>query len=193
MPVTESYGICTAGNYRNATDNTCYPCPVGQYQPQDLQDQCLSCNSSYSTSGTGTVNATGCIFFCPDGYDLKTPGTTTCTLCPRGTYRSNTDLLRFKTCQPCADSTKSTDNVGSKLASDCKITSHVVLPEAFTEVVVGALLLIALAVCCYCARRYIVKRKRSREERDQTAYSLQAHEPRSDKPGQARSHNARGE
>ncbi|XP_046553547.1 LOW QUALITY PROTEIN: uncharacterized protein LOC124262974 [Haliotis rubra] len=115
-----SIRICTAGNYRNATDNTCYPCPVGQYQPQDLQDQCLSCNSSYSTSGTGTVNATGCIFFCPDGYELKTPGTRPAPL-PRGTYRSNTDLLRFKTCQACADSTKSTDDVGSKLPSDCKI------------------------------------------------------------------------
>ncbi|XP_067673802.1 uncharacterized protein [Haliotis asinina] len=116
-----SIRICTAGNYRNETDNKCYPCPVGQYQPQDLQDKCLPCNSSYSTINTGTVNASGCIFFCPDGYELKTPGNTYCTLCPRGSYRSNTDLLRFKTCQACADSTKTTDDVGSKLPTDCKI------------------------------------------------------------------------
>ncbi|XP_067671802.1 uncharacterized protein [Haliotis asinina] len=131
--------MCTAGNYRNKIDNKCYPCPVGQYQPQDLQDKCLPCYSSYSTISTGTVNASGCI------------------------------------------------------------SSHLVLPEAFTDVVVGALLVVALAVCCYCARRYIVKRKRRREERrgderrrGQADYPVQTREPRPDKPGQARSHNARG-
>ncbi|XP_071107671.1 uncharacterized protein [Haliotis cracherodii] len=116
-----SIRICTAGNYRNTTDNMCYQCPIGEYQTLDLQEQCLSCNTSYSTRSTGTINATECIFFCPDGKELKTPGTKNCTPCSRGTYRSDTDLLRFKTCQACADSTKSTDDVGSKFPEDCKI------------------------------------------------------------------------
>jgi hypothetical protein len=38
----------------------CVPCPVGEYQPMDLQDSCLKCKTNYTTMSTGKNSMTDC-------------------------------------------------------------------------------------------------------------------------------------
>ena len=51
--------ICTAGNFRNGS-NVCVPCPVGQYQSEDLKDDCDKCSNSYTTDGDGKTHKDNC-------------------------------------------------------------------------------------------------------------------------------------
>lgn len=52
--------ICYNGTYRNKTTNVCEPCPVGEYQPEDLQEECIKCPAKYSTESAGKNNLTDC-------------------------------------------------------------------------------------------------------------------------------------
>lgn len=52
--------ICYNGTYRNKTTNVCDPCPVGEYQPDDLQEECIKCPAKYSTESAGKNNQTDC-------------------------------------------------------------------------------------------------------------------------------------
>ena len=58
--------ICVPGQYLNANDNECRKCPVGQYQPEAQQTECIDCppNSSTvegdSSSNIGATSASQC-------------------------------------------------------------------------------------------------------------------------------------
>lgn len=52
--------MCYNGTYRNKTTNVCEPCPVGEYQPKDLQEECIKCPENYSTEAAGKNNRTDC-------------------------------------------------------------------------------------------------------------------------------------
>lgn len=52
--------ICYNGTYRNKTTNVCESCPVGEYQPEDLQEECIKCPTKYSTESAGKNNITDC-------------------------------------------------------------------------------------------------------------------------------------
>ena len=57
-------GICNAGQYRNVTDNECYDCPIGQYQPDSLQMECLPCDRNLTTRQEGSNNVNQCVCEC---------------------------------------------------------------------------------------------------------------------------------
>ena len=57
-------GICNAGQYRNVTDNECYDCPIGQYQPDSLQTECLPCDRNLTTRQEGSNNVSQCVCEC---------------------------------------------------------------------------------------------------------------------------------
>ena len=57
-------GICNAGQYRNVTDNECYDCPIGQYQPDSLQTECLPCDRNLTTQQEGSNNVSQCVCEC---------------------------------------------------------------------------------------------------------------------------------
>lgn len=59
--------ICDAGNFRNATSNDCQPCPVGEYQFEDLQDSCEECPTDHTTDGEGKTHKDNCT--CKFGID----------------------------------------------------------------------------------------------------------------------------
>lgn len=52
--------ICYKGTYRNRSTNVCEPCPVGEYQPNDQQEECIKCPTKYSTESAGKNNITDC-------------------------------------------------------------------------------------------------------------------------------------
>ena len=55
-----SLPICVAGQFLSASDNLCQPCPLGQYQPEAQQTQCLDCPPDTSTVELGAVSAGQC-------------------------------------------------------------------------------------------------------------------------------------
>lgn len=112
--------ICRAGNYRNETDNLCYKCPIGQYQPIDLQSKCEVCPVNKTTRTEGRVNATDCEFYCAAGYEVVS-GTETCTACQRGKYKTNVGDAKFEVCQTCT-SGKTTEGIASVSQDFCNIT-----------------------------------------------------------------------
>ncbi|KAL5018347.1 hypothetical protein ScPMuIL_004069 [Solemya velum] len=65
--------ICQEGKYWYHEDELnahhCKPCGFGSYQPSPLQSGCLECGDSYTTRETGTVNKTGCEYYCPAGTE----------------------------------------------------------------------------------------------------------------------------
>ncbi|XP_071107672.1 uncharacterized protein [Haliotis cracherodii] len=109
---------CPRGRYINAS-NVCTTCAVGTFQPTQLQRHCIKCEDGYTTEAEESTNATDCKFFCPDGYEQKTSDNKTCTVCPRGTFRSSTEET-FSTCKNCSDGL-TTDRVGSEHKTNCSI------------------------------------------------------------------------
>ncbi|KAJ8318330.1 LOW QUALITY PROTEIN: hypothetical protein KUTeg_003421 [Tegillarca granosa] len=113
--------ICYAGTYRDANTNECQPCPVGQYQPEDLQDSCESCDPSYSTKDEGNVNKTSCIFYCKAGEEVESASEKKCRKCARGKYKDNTGNSKFDMCTTCPEGNTTVGEASMSL-SDCRIT-----------------------------------------------------------------------
>ncbi|PVD38421.1 hypothetical protein C0Q70_01036 [Pomacea canaliculata] len=90
---------CSPGYMRIAITNQCVLCPYGYYQPLKWQDECISCNTSYTTNNTGSTSTSDCIFVCPAGSEDL--GNHTCQPCPRGSYRANSLQDRFLRCTAC--------------------------------------------------------------------------------------------
>ncbi|XP_060063970.1 uncharacterized protein LOC132544399 [Ylistrum balloti] len=85
---------CTEGSKINYNNTGCELCPLGEYQPQKYQTDCLPCANG---SSTRQVGATVCEVICPSGQQLKDGQ---CEPCPVGYYRNNTGDL-FGDCQLC--------------------------------------------------------------------------------------------
>ncbi|XP_023931173.1 sushi, von Willebrand factor type A, EGF and pentraxin domain-containing protein 1-like, partial [Lingula anatina] len=56
---------CDPGYYYLKPANACEPCLKGAYQPNKWQAQCLQCQSGETTTGTGSINETQCLKYCP--------------------------------------------------------------------------------------------------------------------------------
>ena len=56
-----SLPVCVAGQYLNAADNQCQACPMGQYQPEEQQTQCLDCPPNTSTDEVGISDKVGAV------------------------------------------------------------------------------------------------------------------------------------
>ena len=52
--------ICYNGTYRNVTSNLCEKCPVGEYQPMDLQESCMKCKVNFTTKAEGKNSESDC-------------------------------------------------------------------------------------------------------------------------------------
>ncbi|XP_025088198.1 proprotein convertase subtilisin/kexin type 5-like [Pomacea canaliculata] len=111
---------CSPGYMRIAITNQCVLCPYGYYQPLKWQDECISCNTSYTTNNTGSTSTSDCIFVCPAGSEDL--GNHTCQPCPRGSYRANSLQDRFLRCTAC-NTSFTTVTTGSTSSSDCNITA----------------------------------------------------------------------
>ncbi|XP_069124102.1 uncharacterized protein [Argopecten irradians] len=87
---------CTVpGEYRDSIENTCRPCPRGQYQDRKWQDSCQKCPDNYTTFTEGATSTTQCRLACIPGYHEDNG---TCAPCPHGTYRQSGQW-----CQNCSD------------------------------------------------------------------------------------------
>ncbi|CAH1794302.1 unnamed protein product [Owenia fusiformis] len=106
---------CGPGLYRNVTENRCYSCPLGEYQPMKWQTSCMSCDSGYTTRSSGATLITQCEFTCPDGEEVVANGT--CRGCPLGFYKNSTFDV-FGMCLLCPDNTTTLD-VNSTTVTDC--------------------------------------------------------------------------
>lgn len=53
--------FCNAGEKRISSKNTCMKCPLGYYQPNRGEDDCIKCGDSQTTEQVGTYSKTGCI------------------------------------------------------------------------------------------------------------------------------------
>merc|ERR1712158_128864 len=54
-----SVPVCVAGQFLNATDNQCQACPIGTFQPEEQQTQCIECPANTSTDDVGIVGNVG--------------------------------------------------------------------------------------------------------------------------------------
>ncbi|XP_062571486.1 proprotein convertase subtilisin/kexin type 5-like, partial [Saccostrea cucullata] len=109
--------ICYNGTFRNSS-NVCVPCPVGEYQPMDLQEKCMKCPVNYTTKSEGKNNRSDCEFYCPAGYEVLAAANETCRPCPRGQYKNNTDV--FSMCSACP-SGNTTESMKTTSINDCSI------------------------------------------------------------------------
>ncbi|XP_025088235.1 proprotein convertase subtilisin/kexin type 5-like [Pomacea canaliculata] len=110
---------CSPGYMRDSTTNQCVLCPYGYYQPEQWQDECIPCNTNYTTNNTGSTSSSDCIFVCPAGSEDL--GNNICQPCPRGSYRANSLQDRFLRCTAC-NTSFTTITTGSTSSSDCNIT-----------------------------------------------------------------------
>ncbi|GFO02092.1 neurogenic locus notch homolog protein 1, partial [Plakobranchus ocellatus] len=111
---------CPAGQYVNMTDNMCYDCDYGFYQPMKWQTECEKCPPQFTTVDKGSVNETECKFVCPPGREEHPPGSQQCQPCPRGSYRSGKLDMRFENCTICTGG-MTTQGPGANSSSDCMI------------------------------------------------------------------------
>ncbi|KAK7111927.1 uncharacterized protein [Littorina saxatilis] len=112
--------MCHAGSYRNETDNECYACPMGEYQPDSLQTACLTCPRNLTTEQESSDNMTQCVFYCAEGYQVMSAEKETCQACERGKYKTNVGAAKFGMCQSCTVN-QFTDDEASVSAAYCSI------------------------------------------------------------------------
>ncbi|KAK3784027.1 hypothetical protein RRG08_025221 [Elysia crispata] len=115
-----SMAACPAGQFVNVTDNQCYSCDYGYYQPQKWQTGCEKCRPEFTTVNTGSVNEMDCKFFCPPGQEESPPQSQQCQPCARGFWRSQTLDMRFENCTACTGE-MTTQGQGATSPSDCMI------------------------------------------------------------------------
>ncbi|KAL4239882.1 Calcium ion binding [Mactra antiquata] len=93
--------ICQAGTKRNPTETACIDCPIGTYQPQALQDNCLICPQSPLPTSTRDVKSDSlndCETYCDSGYEKIG---SQCFPCDIGYYKNNAVDGVFASCQLC--------------------------------------------------------------------------------------------
>ncbi|KAJ8319082.1 hypothetical protein KUTeg_004173 [Tegillarca granosa] len=107
---------CPAGYKRVGTDQ-CEACPIGTYQPEKWQTNCLSCGGSrFRTDQKGSTSKSQCKFFCPSGYQADNGA---CNPCSLGLYKDNNEDP-YGLCKPCGNNLR-TNITGATSASDCII------------------------------------------------------------------------
>ncbi|XP_070188097.1 uncharacterized protein [Littorina saxatilis] len=111
---------CQPGSFLNATENTCGPCPYGQYQPDQWQSSCLPCPSGLTTLVMGATSSSLCLTDCQVGTELNVTANA-CEPCKRGYYRDKSTGAQIS-CELCA-AAFITASTGSTAASDCSVAN----------------------------------------------------------------------
>ena len=120
---------CLAGTYSNAGATSCTPCPVNTYSNTAGSGSCTQCSPGFFNNDPGSTECTGACdpgqylfqnqwgsfcLECPRG-SISKYASTSCTLCPAGTYYAGISLCfscplgtysnvvgaTYNTCQPC--------------------------------------------------------------------------------------------
>ncbi|XP_076452127.1 uncharacterized protein LOC143287751 [Babylonia areolata] len=110
---------CTAGFFIQSGDNgvkTCAQCPQDEFNPLPYQPSCRPCSNGTGTRQPGADSEGLCEAFCEDGQELVND---TCTPCPRGFYKNNTDD-RFGQCSMCPPDFITAGN-GTASQAECSI------------------------------------------------------------------------
>ncbi|KAK7498509.1 hypothetical protein BaRGS_00010169, partial [Batillaria attramentaria] len=107
------------GYYRQRPDVTVNaPCPIGTYQPDKWQYDCISCGGDrYRTDRVAAVSASECRFFCPAGQE-RVGTEDQCKPCDVGFYRTGDNP--YSSCALCPNNTR-TLTTGSITVADCDI------------------------------------------------------------------------
>uniref|UniRef100_A0A915E9U8 Uncharacterized protein n=1 Tax=Ditylenchus dipsaci TaxID=166011 RepID=A0A915E9U8_9BILA len=119
----DCYIKCPAGQVYQSSNDSCAPCPKGQFMPYSGRLKCFSCPSYLTTISTGAKTAEECSVSCPPGQEMLP--TEECAKCQRGTYRS----VELLTCQKCSLGF-STMSDGAKSADQC---NQVFCPSGFSS------------------------------------------------------------
>ncbi|KAK3789280.1 hypothetical protein RRG08_001670 [Elysia crispata] len=109
---------CNPGSYRDTVTNQCEQCPYGQYQPDQWQESCLSCQAGFTTFVQGATTDSLCLLDCAAGTYLS-ESTDSCLPCERGFYRDKSSATQV-TCVRCPEDFIS-PTTSSDQASDCNI------------------------------------------------------------------------
>ncbi|XP_067672504.1 uncharacterized protein [Haliotis asinina] len=107
-----SVANCTAG--QKTTSTGCVDCPIGSYQPNKWQTDCISCATDKTTTGTGSTSETDCILSCPPG---KEDIGGVCVVCKQGFFKSE---QKASQCTACPTNT-TTSGTGSTASTDCNL------------------------------------------------------------------------
>uniref|UniRef100_A0A1X7VVY4 Uncharacterized protein n=1 Tax=Amphimedon queenslandica TaxID=400682 RepID=A0A1X7VVY4_AMPQE len=91
----------TVGEYIEELVPQCLECPVGTYQENEGQSDCVSCPANYSTSRTGSVSVSDCKELCSPHHFSPT-GLGPCSPCPPLTYQQ---YIGQRKCFPCGNDT----------------------------------------------------------------------------------------
>ncbi|XP_076444633.1 uncharacterized protein LOC143282756 isoform X2 [Babylonia areolata] len=108
------------GYYRspsNATEQL--PCPVGTYQPEKWQYNCIQCvGENNKTEREASASYTDCKIICPAGQQ-KVENKEVCEPCSVGFFRTGSNP--YSSCEPCPNNTRSVTE-GSISVDNCTIT-----------------------------------------------------------------------
>ncbi|XP_078696559.1 sushi, von Willebrand factor type A, EGF and pentraxin domain-containing protein 1-like isoform X3 [Branchiostoma floridae x Branchiostoma belcheri] len=118
---------CPVGTYYTdvSGEATCDVCPLGSYQDEEGQTECIQCEPGFFTAGNNSKNATDCRGQCPQGTYSET-GLETCMFCPKGTYQNQEGATE---CIACEEGT-TTGEVGTVDKDDC---SRLCVPGSFSR------------------------------------------------------------
>ncbi|OWF52623.1 Fibropellin-1 [Mizuhopecten yessoensis] len=117
--------VCPAGQKRIAITNSCEVCPIGQYQPNQGESNCIPCSpGTYTTRTTGTDLQSDCVDNCSPGYEYNTTSRV-CVACGLGTYKSQvgnwkadqTTVINCTSCPPL----KTTTSAASTSSTACSL------------------------------------------------------------------------
>jgi len=107
---------CPIGQYNAIEGKDCVTCSAGTYQDETGKAQCKPCPTGTTTSFLGATDESQCVR-CGAGEYAPYDGMATCIRCPEGQY-GTAERTSTATCTNCPDGTYS-EFVGSTDASDC--------------------------------------------------------------------------
>ncbi|XP_078370477.1 uncharacterized protein LOC144654268 isoform X2 [Oculina patagonica] len=153
----ECIANCPAGSH-STVNRTCYPCPVGTYQPSDGEKDCLPCGQGLTTTLTGAVNRSQCIKIEPPPTDIPaTKEQSTVTTKSSATSESVTE-------EPPTKNAGKRDEQETAEESPWKLPVFIVVPS----IVVLILLALLVAFC--------TKKRRAKDTKPTAESAVTSHE-----------------
>ncbi|XP_067671780.1 uncharacterized protein [Haliotis asinina] len=108
---------CPPGLFQsNASSTQCDLCPLGSYQPQAAQQDCLPCGDNKTTVLMGSKLQTDCTMYCPSGQEVVGDE---CRPCDRGFYKNNSRGLLSR-CVQCPEG-YITPGTGAESVGECTV------------------------------------------------------------------------
>nr|XP_019922456.2 uncharacterized protein LOC105327443 isoform X8 [Crassostrea gigas] len=97
MDSTEYCVNCAMGSFHNQTSSTCELCPIGFYNDQERQTNCIPCPLGQTTQDPGAKYISQCYTVCPAGQYAEDV-TNVCRKCPRGYYQEASGRRMCRSC-----------------------------------------------------------------------------------------------